>query len=85
MKKLREHTFNEEVNALTFILIQMNDDSEVEFIMNNMSHFAILTERILPWEVDPAVSGHHERGAVQSESVELDVGIVRISQGSEAR
>ena len=50
LKKLGEDTINEEINALTLILIQMNDDSEVEFIMNNMSHFAILTEMILTRE-----------------------------------
>ena len=37
----------------------------------------------LPWEVVPAGRGHHERGTVQGNSVELDVGIVRISQRSE--
>ena len=47
-----------------------------------MEHHAALP---LPWEVDPAVTGHHEWGAVQGKSIELDVGIVRISQGSEAR
>ena len=36
-------------------------------------------------EVDPTVRGHHERGAVQGETIELNVVIVRISQGSEAR
>ena len=38
-----------------------------------------------PWEVDPAVRGHHERGAVQGESIELDVGTVRIAPGSEGK
>ena len=47
-----------------------------------MEHHAAVP---LPWEVDPAVRSHHERGAVQGESIELDIGIVRISQGSEAR
>ena len=47
-----------------------------------MEHHAAVP---LPWEVDPDARGHRERGAVQGESVELDVGIVRILQGSEAR
>ena len=47
-----------------------------------MEHHAAVP---FPWEVDPAVRGHHERGALQGESVELDVVIVRISQGSEVR
>ena len=38
-----------------------------------------------PWEVDPAVRSHTEWGAVQGESVKLDIRIVRISQESEAR
>ena len=46
-----------------------------------MEHLAAAPLR---WEVDPAVTGHHKWGAVQGESIELDVGIVRISQGSEA-
>ena len=47
-----------------------------------MEHRAV---KPFPWEDDPAVRGHHERGALQGDSVELDVVIVRISQGSEAR
>ena len=48
----------------------------------NMEHHAAVP---FPWEVDLAVRDHHGRSAVQGESVELDVEIVRISQGSEAR
>ena len=36
----------------------------------------------LPWLVDPAVRGLHEWGAIQGESVELDVGIIQISDES---
>ena len=36
-----------------------------------MEHHAAVP---FPWDVDPAVGNHHERGAVQGESIELDAG-----------
>ena len=33
-----------------------------------LMHYAAVS---LPWEVDPGVGGHHARGAVQGESIEI--------------